>query len=306
MSATTHQLPGLMGVLNVTPDSFSDGGSYTAVENAIAQAKVMIAEGATIIDVGGESTRPGATRLDPSVEQQRVLPVIGALRALPQIVSGEVRISIDTLNASTALAACAAGARLINDVSGGLLDYGMFEAAAQTGATYILGHWANPAEGSGSVQDTKNIAGAVVNHLADRMALAEASGVHRDQLMIDPGLGFGKSGTQNWQLLQAFDQLAALELPVVIGASRKRFLTEALLNDAYLPEGSAALAREPIENAHRDAATAVLSATFWAGLSSETAKALWGFRVHNVRANRDALLVASALRFANRPNAQQS
>ena len=289
MSPNLAQLPGLMGVLNVTPDSFSDGGSFTALENAISQAKLMIAEGATIIDIGGESTRPGATRLDPVEEQERVLPVIGALRDLPQIASGEVRVSIDTLNASTALAAVAGGAHLVNDVSGGLLDDGMFGAVAETGATYILGHWANPSAGSGGVQDTEDIVASVTKHLTERIERAEAAGVHRTRLMIDPGLGFGKSAAQNWQLLQSFDQLAALGLPVVIGASRKRFLTEALVRES----------NEPISNDDRDGATAALSALLWSQLSSNQAEALWGFRVHNVGANRDALLVASALRFAN-------
>ena len=300
MSTIKTHLPGLMGVLNVTPDSFSDGGEHSSVENALAHAKLMISQGATIIDVGGESTRPGATRLEPSEEQERVLPVVGALRVLPQIASGEVRISVDTLNASTALAACAAGATVVNDVSGGLLDAEMFAAVATTGAQYVLGHWANPEAGSGVVQDTKDIVASVTQQLQERLDLAEASGIHRSRLLVDPGLGFGKSAAQNWQLLQSFDQLASLGLPVVIGASRKRFLTEALLVDAAVAETPA------ISIEQRDAATAALSALLWSQLSSEQASALWGFRVHNVEANRDALLVASALRFANRPNAHQS
>jgi len=294
-----------MGVLNVTPDSFSDGGEHSSFENALAHAKLMISQGATIIDVGGESTRPGATRLEPTEEQERVLPVVGALRVLPQIASGEVRISIDTLNAGTALAACAAGATVVNDVSGGLLDAEMFAAVAATGAHYVLGHWANPESGSGVVQDAEDIVASVTQQLQERLDLAEASGIHRSRLLVDPGLGFGKSAAQNWQLLQSFDLLASLGFPVVIGASRKRFLTEALLVDA--PVAETPLAETPaISIEQRDAATAALSALLWSQLSSEQSSALWGFRVHNVEANRDALLVASALRFANRPNAHQS
>lgn len=300
MSTIKTHLPGLMGVLNVTPDSFSDGGEHSSFENALAHAKLMISQGATIIDVGGESTRPGATRLEPSEEQRRVLPVVGALRVLPQIASGEVRISIDTLNASTALAACAAGATVVNDVSGGLLDAEMFASVATADAQYVLGHWANPEAGSGVVQDSEDIVASVTQQLQERLDLAEASGIHRSRLLVDPGLGFGKSAAQNWQLLQSFDQLASLGLPVVIGASRKRFLTEALLADAAVAESPA------ISIEQRDAATAALSALLWSQLSSQQASALWGFRVHNVEANRDALLVASALRFANRPNAHQS
>jgi len=301
VSANLPQLPGLMGVLNVTPDSFSDGGNFTAVEKALEHARRMIAQGATLIDVGGESTRPGATRLDPSKEQERVLPVIGALQVLPQIAGGEVRISIDTLNASTALAACAAGVSVINDVSGGLLDAKMFEAVAEASATYVLGHWADPSAGSGAVQETNSIVASVTGKLAERIALAEASGIHRTKLMIDPGLGFGKSGEQNWQLLQGFEQLASLGLPVVIGASRKRFLTEALLAEASVGETTDAISIE-----QRDFATAALSALLWSQLSSAQANSLWGFRVHNVAANRDALLIASALRFSNSSKAQQS
>ena len=290
--------PRLMGVLNTTPDSFSDGGKFTSLDAALSQAKLMISQGATIIDVGGESTRPGATRLTAAEEQSRVLDLIHALAALPEIANGSVQISIDTMNASTALLAAAAGASIINDVSGGQADAKMFEAVAglsggDNRAKYVLGHWGNFAEGAGAVENTEDIVASVVNQLAERVQIAMTVGITRDQLVLDPGLGFGKSSEQNWQLVAGAAQLAKLDLPILIGASRKRFLAAAVAEAEGIEPADVTLAQ-------RDVATAELSVKLWQEFQGGSfADKLWGFRVHNVQANFDALQVAAALRFAH-------
>ena len=291
-------VPRLMGILNATPDSFSDGGKFNSVEAAVSRTLVLIAEGAILIDVGGESTRPGAVRLSASEEQSRVMPIIEALVVLPEISSGEVEVSIDTLNSSTAVLAVEAGAAIINDVSGGKADPRMFELVSQLSqrersVKYVLGHWGNFAEGAGAVQQTEDIVGAVVDELAARVKLALEAGVKLEQIVLDPGLGFGKDSAQNWQLLAGLERLASLELPILIGASRKRFLASAV---AALHTISAA----EVTIEQRDAATAELSARLWQ--ESQTggfADKLWGFRVHNVGANRSALHSAAAARFAH-------
>ncbi len=290
--------PRLMGVLNTTPDSFSDGGKFTSLDAAISQAKLMISKGATIIDVGGESTRPGATRLTAAEEQSRVLDLIHALAALPEIANGSVQISIDTMNASTALLAAAAGASIINDVSGGQADAKMFEAVAglvvgSKSVKYVLGHWGNFAEGAGAVENTEDIVASVVNQLAERVQIATTVGITRDQLVLDPGLGFGKSSEQNWQLVAGATQLAQLDLPILIGASRKRFLAAAVAEAEGIEPADVTMAQ-------RDEATAKLSVKLWQEFQGGSfADKLWGFRVHNVQANFDALQVAAALRFAH-------
>ena len=286
-----------MGVLNITPDSFSDGGRFTSLDAALAQASKLIAEGASIIDVGGESTRPGATRLTPDAEQARVLPVIQTLMTLPKVASGAVAISIDTLNSTTAALAVRAGATIVNDVSGGQADPLMFETVANLQSAglsvfYVLGHWANFEAGAGAVQETEDIVESVRQELAERVQLAEVAGISRAQIVIDPGLGFGKGSDQNLRLLESFGALASLELPILIGASRKRFLAAqiAVANSIELTE---------VTVEQRDAATASLSARLWGQvLDGKKADLLWGFRVHNVHANLDALQAASALRFA--------
>ena len=286
-----------MGVLNITPDTFSDGGRFTSLDAALAQASKLIAEGASIIDVGGESTRPGATRLTPDAEQARVLPVIQTLMTLPKVASGAVAISIDTLNSTTAALAVRAGATIVNDVSGGQADPLMFETVANLQSAglsvfYVLGHWANFEAGAGAVQETEDIVESVRQELAERVQLAEVAGISRAQIVIDPGLGFGKGSDQNLRLLESFGALASLELPILIGASRKRFLAAqiAVANSIELTE---------VTVEQRDAATASLSARLWGQvLDGKKADLLWGFRVHNVHANLDALQAASALRFA--------
>jgi dihydropteroate synthase len=268
-----HQ-PLVMGVLNVTPDSFSDGGEYTTVEAALDHARVLQIAGADIIDIGGESTRPGAERVSVEEEQRRVLPVIQAI-----VTELGGKVSIDTMNASTAAAAIAAGASIINDVSGGLADAQMFAVAAETGATIVISHW----RGFGNVMDTQNtyneIGADVAAELSARVDLALASGVAREQIVIDPGLGFAKDMKQNWQLVARLDQLEKLGYPILVGASRKRFIAGAIELDESVT----------VTTERRDVATAVLTALL-------LQRTLWGIRVHNVLATTDAIKVVAALR----------
>ena len=270
---TFHQ-PLVMGVLNVTPDSFSDGGEYTTVEAALDHARVLQIAGADIIDIGGESTRPGAERVSVEEEQRRVIPVIQAI-----VAQLGAKVSIDTMNASTAAAAIAAGASIINDVSGGLADEQMFAVAAQTGATIVISHW----RGFSNVMDTQNtyneIGADVAAELSERIDAALAAGVAREQIVIDPGLGFAKDMKQNWQLVARLDQLEKLGYPILVGASRKRFIAGAIEFDESVT----------VSTERRDVATAVLTALL-------LQRKLWGIRVHNVLATTDAIRVVAALR----------
>lgn len=270
---TFHQ-PLVMGVLNVTPDSFSDGGEYTTVEAALDHARVLQIAGADIIDIGGESTRPGAERVSVEEEQRRVIPVIQAI-----VAELGAKVSIDTMNASTAAAAIAAGASIINDVSGGLADEHMFAVAAQTKATIVISHW----RGFSNVMDTQNtyneIGADVAAELSARIDAALAAGVAREQIVIDPGLGFAKDMKQNWQLVARLDQLEKLGYPILVGASRKRFIAGAIEFDESVT----------VSTERRDVATAVLTALL-------LQRKLWGIRVHNVLATTDAIRVVAALR----------
>ncbi len=270
---TFHQ-PLVMGVLNVTPDSFSDGGEYTTVEAALDHARVLQIAGADIIDIGGESTRPGAERVSVEEEQRRVIPVIQAI-----VAELGAKVSIDTMNASTAAAAIAAGASIINDVSGGLADEQMFAVAAQTKATIVISHW----RGFSNVMDTQNtyneIGADVAAELSARIDAALAAGVAREQIVIDPGLGFAKDMKQNWQLVARLDQLEKLGYPILVGASRKRFIAGAIEFDESVT----------VSTERRDVATAVLTALL-------LQRKLWGIRVHNVLATTDAIRVVAALR----------
>lgn len=248
----------ILGILNVTPDSFSDGGRWQALDAAVAHARVLLEQGATWIDVGGESTRPGAAAVDPAEEQARVVPVIEALTA-----SG-IPVSIDTRNASTARAAVAAGATMINDVSGGLYDPAMAEVAAATGAWFVAMHWRGSTDAEPVYDD---VVAEVRAELEGRIAALVAAGAAPERIIIDPGLGFAKTADHNWQLLGRLEELVDLA-PVLVGASRKRFI------GALLPEGA------PM--ADRDAPTAVISA-----LSARSGA--WGVRVHDVSSSRLAL-----------------
>ena len=270
-----HQ-PLVMGVLNVTPDSFSDGGDFIRIEAALDHARVLQIAGADSIDVGGESTRPGAKRVTLAEEQARVLPVIEAI-----VAELGAKVSIDTMNAETARLAVAAGASIINDVSGGLADPGMFKVAADTGATIIISHWRGFSDQMDTLATYDDVAAEVAAELKTRVDAALATGIKPAQIVIDPGLGFAKDMQQNWKLVARLDKLEELGYPILVGASRKRFIAGVIEPD------------EPTEvsNERRDLATAVLTALL-------LQRKIWGVRVHNVLATTDAIRVVAALREA--------
>lgn len=278
-----------MGVINITPDSFSDGGDFLNPAEAIAHALQLVADGANIIDLGGESTRPGALRVKLEEEQSRVLPVIKALVENSEFQKSGAVLSIDTMNAQTAALAVAAGAKIVNDVSGGLADEQMFAALKDLDCKYIISHWRGFSETMDSMNNYTSVAKDVAQELTDRVAKAEAAGISRDRLIIDPGLGFAKDIAQNWHLVARLDELEKLELPILVGASRKRFIAGALEpNDAA-----------GVSNQRRDLATAVLTALL-------LQRKLWGVRVHNVATTLDAIKVVEALAFANDESNGQS
>jgi len=278
-----------MGVINITPDSFSDGGDFLNPAEAIAQALQLVADGANIIDLGGESTRPGALRVKLEEEQSRVLPVIKALVENSEFQKSGALLSIDTMNAQTAALAVAAGAKIVNDVSGGLADEQMFAALKDLDCKYIISHWRGFSETMDSMNNYTSVAKDVAQELTDRVSKAEAAGISRDRLIIDPGLGFAKDIAQNWHLVARLDELEKLDLPILVGASRKRFIAGALEpNDAA-----------GVSNQRRDLATAVLTALL-------LQRKLWGVRVHNVATTLDAIKVVEALAFANDESNGQS
>ncbi len=278
-----------MGVINITPDSFSDGGDFLNPAEAIAHALQLVADGANIIDLGGESTRPGALRVKLEEEQSRVLPVIKALVENSEFQKSGAMLSIDTMNAQTAALAVAAGAKIVNDVSGGLADEQMFAALKDLDCRYIISHWRGFSETMDSMNNYTSVAKDVAQELTERVAKAEAAGISRDRLIIDPGLGFAKDIAQNWHLVARLDELEKLELPILVGASRKRFIAGALEpNDAA-----------GVSNQRRDLATAVLTALL-------LQRKLWGVRVHNVATTLDAIKVVEALAFANDESNGQS
>lgn len=261
----------VMGILNVTPDSFSDGGKHPTADTAIAAGLRMFYAGADIIDVGGESTRPGAEDVSPEEEQRRVIPVIEAL------VKAGALVSIDTTHASTAAAAVEAGAAIINDVSGLTLEPEMAELVAASKVPYVLTHRRGDARTMNALAEYKDVAGEVVAELAGVRDKLYAAGVGQDQIIVDPGLGFAKNDAQNWELLQNLDQLESLGHKILIGASRKRFLGT-LLTVA----GKSAAPEE------RDAATAAITAI-------SAFRGAWAVRVHDVGPSLDAVKVASRL-----------
>ena len=266
----------LMGIVNVTPDSFSDGGLWADPEAAIVHGLELVADGADIVDVGGESTRPGATRPVAADELDRVLPVIEALA-----FEGAV-VSVDTMRAEVAEQAVAAGARLVNDVSGGLADPRMLEVVAGCDATYVAMHWRAHAEHMrdfATYDGPGGVVAAVRDELASRVEAITTAGIGLDRVVLDPGLGFAKVPAHDWDLLRGLGDLHSLGLPLLVGASRKSFLGR-LLGDAggLRPVGE----REP----------ATTALTTWLGLQ---APRVWGIRVHDVRASRDALAVLDRL-----------
>ena len=270
----------LMGFLNVTPDSFSDGGRWADPEAAVAHARELIAQGADIIDVGGESTRPGAQRVDVDTEISRVLPVVRALLADGAAgtdgagSAGSAIISVDTIHAATAEAAIDAGAHIINDVSGGLADPAMHGLIARTGVVYVCQHWRGDPETMDRLTDYPGgVVAGVEAELRERLAELDAAGVDRSQVVLDPGLGFAKTHAQSWELLAATSRLIAdLGRPLLVGSSRKRFLAQAAEAEAT-----------PVQ---RDAVTAATTAL-------AAAAGAWAVRVHEVPANRAAVRTAS-------------
>ncbi|OMG14062.1 dihydropteroate synthase [Actinomyces naeslundii] len=265
----------LMGVLNVTPDSFSDGGRWADPEVAVARARELIAQGADIIDIGGESTRPGAQRVDVDTEISRVLPVVRALLADGTDGSaGSAIVSVDTIHAATAEAAIDAGAHIINDVSGGLADPAMHALIARAGVVYVCQHWRGDPETMDRLTDYPGgVVAGVEAELRERLAELDAAGVDRSQVVLDPGLGFAKTHEQSWELLAATARLIAdLGQPLLVGSSRKRFLAQAAEADAT-----------PVQ---RDAVTAATTAL-------AAAAGAWAVRVHEVPANRAAVRTAS-------------
>jgi len=262
----------IWGIVNVTPDSFSDGGRYLDVDRAVAHGMRLRADGASVLDVGGESTRPGAERVGTDVEQQRVIPVI------EQLAAAGVPVSIDTLSAATAAAAVRAGARIVNDVSGGLADPDMRAAVAESGADFAIGHWRGFSADMYAHAEYRRVAREVAGELQERVGEAAASGIAPSRLIVDPGIGFAKAGTQNWDVLRGLDEIVALGPRVLIGTSRKRFLAETLRQDS---------GGDDISEARRDLATAVTSAL-------AVRAGVWAVRVHDVASTRDALAVAHA------------
>lgn len=265
----------VFGVLNVTADSFSDGGRFLDRDAAVAHGLELRAQGADFIDVGGESTRPGAHRVSAEVEASRVVPVVAAL------VAEGIAVSVDTMRASVAAAALEAGAAIVNDVSGGRADADMARVVAEGGLPWILMHWradGDYVQAGGRAQgNSAGVVDVVLDELSQQADLAIAAGVDASALVLDPGLGFMKTAEDNWALLRELPRLTGLGFPVLIGASRKRFLG-ALLADT---DGT------PREPAGREIATAVISA-----LAAQ--HGAWGVRVHDVRATRDAIAVATA------------
>ncbi|MDM7830436.1 dihydropteroate synthase [Cellulomonas edaphi] len=267
-----------MGVVNVTPDSFSDGGRWYTPAAAVAHGLTLLEQGADLLDVGGESTRPGARRVPVDEELQRVLPVVEAL------VDRGAPVSVDTTRAQVARAAVDRGAVLVNDVSGGLADDDMARVIAETGVTYVAMHWRGHADVMDELADYDDVVTDVRHELAQRRAVLRSHGVHDDQVVLDPGLGFAKPGASNWPLLARLPELVADGFPVLVGASRKRFLGH-LLADA---DGT------PAPPLARDGATAAVTAL-------AAVHGAWCVRVHDVPASVDAVRVAAAWQSAQQP-----
>jgi len=247
----------VMGILNLTPDSFADGGRHNSFEAGVARGLEMIAEGVDIIDIGGESTRPGADRVSADEEQARVLPVI------KELAKSGVKISIDTMRADTAEKAVQAGAAIINDVSGGLSDPAMFATVKRLGVPYVLMHWRGESKDMNSRAIYTDVVTDVVSELNSQIDAALDAGINKSQIIIDPGLGFAKDAEHNWEILRNLKAFTELGYPVLIGASRKRFLG----------------GDNPDE---REAATIELTKTL-------VPQGIWGVRVHSVKPHVDVI-----------------
>lgn len=261
-----------MGVVNVTPDSFSDGGRWFDTTTAVKHGLDLVAQGADLIDVGGESTRPGATRVDEAEELKRVIPVVRGL------ASEGVTISVDTMRASVAARSLEAGAALVNDVSGGLADPAMVPVVADAGAPFVVMHWRGFLEGGTIKGSYTDVVGEVTDELHARVEAVLEGGIAADRVILDPGLGFSKDTGHDLALIARLDRLLDLGHPVLVAASRKRFLGRVLAG----PDAPPPPARE------RDAATAAVSA-----LAAQAGA--WAVRVHDVRASADAVRVTRAI-----------
>lgn len=263
----------VMGILNVTADSFSDGGQFLDRDAAIARGLELQRIGVDIVDVGGESTRPGATRVDPKLEADRIAPVI------EELVAAGIRVSVDTMRASVAAAAIEAGAGIVNDVSGGRADPDMASVVADAGVPWILMHWRSAGDyvHRGSADHYDDVVRDVRDELLSQVDLALKAGVDSSSIILDPGLGFAKNADHNWVLLRALPEFNATGFPVLVGASRKRFLGS-LLSD---PDGN------PRPPGGRETATAVVSAL-------AAREGAWGVRVHDAQASLDAIAVVDA------------
>jgi len=247
----------VMGILNVTPDSFADGGINFDTQIAISRGLEMIDEGVDIIDIGGESTRPGAERVSAEEEQARVIPVVKGL------VGQGVTLSIDTMRAQTARLAVQAGASIVNDVSGGAADPEMFATIAELGCTYTLMHWRGHSVDMNSKAIYNDVVSEVIDEVRIQLDQALAAGIKRENIILDPGIGFAKDPEHNWEILNRIDEFIALGYPVLIGHSRKRFL------GGDTPDS-------------REEATVAVT-------QSLVGKGIWGVRVHGVRANKSVV-----------------
>ena len=247
----------IMGILNVTPDSFADGGRHNDFESAVARGLEMIAEGVDIIDIGGESTRPGADRVSEREELERTIPVI------TELAKHGARMSIDTMRASTAEAAIKAGASIINDVSGGLADPDMLQTAARLQVPYIAMHWRGQSKDMNSKAIYNDVVNDVISELQERITAALDAGIKANNLIIDPGLGFAKDADHNWKIIDSIHSFVELGYPVLIGASRKRFLG----------------GDSPDE---REQATIALTQRL-------ATTGVWAVRVHSVKPNKEVL-----------------
>jgi dihydropteroate synthase len=259
----------VIGILNVTPDSFADGGRHFDFEAAINRAKEMISEGVDIIDVGGESTRPGADRVTEEIEKDRVIPVITELAELG------VTLSIDTTRSNIAQAAIGAGATIVNDVSGGLADPKMAALIASNPAVqYVVMHWRGHSKDMQKAAEYQNVVSEVKEELDNRVIALTKLGVLPEQIVLDPGIGFAKSSAHNWELLKNIDRLNLLGFPILVGASRKRFLGDLISAEVADDRESASIA-----------------------LTTYLAKAgIWGVRTHSVKPHRDAIAVVEEMR----------
>jgi dihydropteroate synthase len=267
---------GVMGIVNVTPDSFSDGGLWLDPDRAVTHGLELVAQGADLVDVGGESTRPGAKRVTEEEELRRVLPVVRGL------AEQGVVVSVDTMRAAVAEQAVDAGAAMVNDVSGGLADPNMVKVAAETGVPFVVMHWRGQSASMDRLAQYQDVVTEVVAEVERQLEAVVAAGVRPEQVVVDPGLGFAKTREDDWKLLARLDAWHRLGRPLLVAASRKRFLGT-LLADPLTGE-----LRPPKE---RDAASAAVSAL-------AAAAGAWAVRVHEVRPSADAVRVEAALRAA--------